>query len=46
MHILSLKGSALPEEMQVSQIVLSYTAEVLTRKAQVQYKERQKKYFV
>lgn len=47
MHTLSFKGSALPEEIQVSQIVLLYMAEVLTRKGQVQFQERkgQKKYF-
>lgn len=48
MHTLSFKGSALPEEIQVSQTVLSCMAEVLTRKGQVQFKERkgQKKGFL
>lgn len=37
---ISFRGSALPEEIQVSQVVLSYLAELLARKAQVQFKER------
>jgi len=36
MHTRYFKGCALPAEIQVSHIVLSYMAEVLTRKGQVQ----------
>lgn len=43
----SFRGSALPDEIQVRQVVFSYLAEVLAKKAWLQFKERKghKKYF-